>query len=292
MPHENVFRQQTSSERPQSNNASIHCMASRASSRGGENLEEGPLSPGPIYYPKSAAFGDGPTGKGVEYSMRPSHRVPAESMHTTQATKPGPKYMLPTTLGRQVESTKRSQIAGLMSQCPRKTIDVSKFPGKDSPGPAAYNRGALGLTTMARQRKNAPLTTGLGVAQRFFDSEGRSRSTPGPGAYPVPESIGGKGMPHKQSKPVYGFSKSERDATPPNLGCSPGPVYKLKNAVGRQVDSKRPSSAKFGFGTSSRFPVSAEERREHTEALKAVKRGSRRPATAGASGASDDGAFG
>ena len=110
----------------------------------------------------------GPHGTGVEFSMRPSHRFPRESMNTTQADRPGPKYPLPSGLGLQVESTKVSLNGGVISRCPRKTIDTSKFAGKDSPGPAAYNRGALGLTTMARQRKNSPLQTGMGVAERFF----------------------------------------------------------------------------------------------------------------------------
>jgi len=250
-------------------------MTSRASSGGGERPPEGPLSPGPIYYPDLAAFGEGPHGTGVEYSMRGSYRVPEEEKKTTQAERPGPKYMLPPTIGRQVESTKRSQQAGLMSQCPRHTIDVSKFPGKDSPGPAAYNRGALGLTTVARQRKNPPLTTGLGTGARFFNKESRTGAVPGPGQYPMPPSIGGKGLPHKPAKPCFGFSRSDRDAAPPVMGCSPGPNYTLKQSVGVQVDSKRPSSAKFGFGTGSRFPVSAEERRQHVEALKAIKRRSR-----------------
>ena len=250
---------------------------SKASNRGADLML--PESPGPIYYPKLVFFGAGPNGKGFEYGMRASHRAPIESKHTTQAERPGPKYMLPSGLGNQKESTKRSQNSGNISKCPRKTIDTSLLPGKDSPGPATYNRGAMGLTTMARQRKAAPLMTGMGGAKRFFDAEGRSQMRPGPGQYPNPPAIGGKGLPHKSSQPVFGFSKGERDADPPTQGCSPGPVYMIKPAVGPQVDSQRPSSAKFGFGTGSRFPVSPDENRAHMEALKRMRK--RRPKTAG-----------
>ena len=44
---------------------------SKASSRGMETLD---LSPGPIYYPNLAFFGDGPHGTGVEFSIRGSER--------------------------------------------------------------------------------------------------------------------------------------------------------------------------------------------------------------------------
>ena len=235
----------------------------------------GPASPGPVYYPNLAFFGDGPHGTGVEFSMRPSHRFPRESMNTTQADRPGPKYTLPSGLGLQVESTKVSLNGGVISRCPRKTIDTSKFAGKDSPGPAAYNRGALGLTTMARQRKNSPLQTGMGVAERFYDSETRTGKVPGPGAYPNPPAIGGKGLPHKAAAAVYAFGKSDRTTASGPESCSPGPVYTHKAAVGSQVDSRRASSAKFGFGTGSRFPVTPEENRAHLEALKRMRK--RRP---------------
>ena len=252
-------------------------MASRASSRGGEALDTG-VSPGPVYYPNLAFFGVGPHGTGPEFGMRTSFRVAKEEQKTTQADRPGPKYMLPNGLGKQVESTKRSLNAGQISRAPRKTIDTSLFAGKDSPGPAAYNREALGLKTMTRQRKEAPLTTGMGAAQRFFDSEGSTRAIPGPGAYPIPQSIGGKGMPHKAAMPVFAFGKSDRDAKPPTMGCSPGPIYSHRPAVGKQVDGRRPSSAKYGFGTSSRFPVTPEENRAHLLAVKRVRQ--RRPLSA------------
>ena len=98
-------------------------MASRASSRGGEALDTG-VSPGPVYYPNLAFFGVGPHGTGPEFGMRTSFRVAKEEQKTTQADRPGPKYMLPNGLGKQVESTKRSLNAGQISRAPRKTCAV------------------------------------------------------------------------------------------------------------------------------------------------------------------------
>ena len=77
-----------------------------------------------MYYPKSVWFGQGPRGMGEEYSMRPSHRAAVAEKKTTQMERPGPKYVLPTGLGGQVESTKRSANSGRFSECPRKTIEL------------------------------------------------------------------------------------------------------------------------------------------------------------------------
>jgi len=247
-------------------------------------------SPGPIYYPSMKGFGSGPKGKGSEFSIRPSHRFSRDEMRTTQAERPGPKYMLPPALGVQWESTKRSFQGGKISQCPRKTVDTNLLPGRESPGPAAYNRGALGLRTEARRApagwngKNT-LTTGMGGAQRFFDSETRTGAVPGPGHYPLPTAIGGKALPHKKAYPVYAFSKGQRDFVYAT-GEAPGPIYKLRSQLGTQVSSQRPSSAKFGFGTGSRFPLNPEENRQHLDVLRRVAKqranAATRPKTAGA----------
>ena len=193
-------------------------------------------------------------------------------MNTTQLERPGPKYMLPTALGVQWESTKRSFGAGKISQCPRKTVDTNLLPGRESPGPAAYNRGAIGLRTEARKAPagyRASITTGMGSAQRFFDSATRTSAVPGPGHYPLPSAIGGKALPHKKAYPVYAFSKQQREFEY-NTSDAPGPVYKLASQLGPQVSSQRPSSAKFGFGTGARFPLSPHENREHLQALRRI----------------------
>jgi hypothetical protein len=146
-------------------------------------------SPGPVYYPNLAFIGEGPLGTGPLYSMRASHRVSQADCRTTQSERPGPKYMLPTGLGKQWESTKRSLGAGKISQAPRKTVDTGP---ERSPGPAAYNRESLGLKTVLRNRPGAAeLKTGMGGAQRFFNSETRTSVVPGPGAYALPNAVGG-----------------------------------------------------------------------------------------------------
>ena len=247
-------------------------MGGSSAGNSGEGLSSVGASPGPIYYPDLKMKGTGPEGKGEMYSMRPSHRFSKDQMNTTQLERPGPKYMLPPSLGVQFESTKRSFGAGKISQCPRKTVDTSLPPGRESPGPAAYNRGAIGLRTEARRAPagwRATITTGMGSSQRFFDSATRTSAVPGPGHYPLPSAVGGKALPHKKAYPVYGFSKNAREFEY-STSDAPGPVYKMKSQLGTQVSSQRPSSAQYGFGTGSRFPLSPQENREHLEALRRV----------------------
>jgi hypothetical protein len=233
-------------------------------------------SPGPIYRPDDVFLGPGPHGIGPEYSLRPSHRAPREQRATKIAENPGPIYMVPTCLGVQWESTKRSFGAGKISQCPRKTMD----PGPDrSPGPAAYDRTSLGLKTQTgakRGEKPPHIKSGMGSAERFFNKETRTGTVPGPGAYKIPTCIGGT-APDIHMKPVFPFNKddarhvhSSRIFSPDP--CSPGPHarYKIATAFGAQALGRRPSSAAFGFGTASRWQASPEENREHRVALTAV----------------------
>ena len=230
-------------------------------------------SPGPVYYPNLIHLGTGPHGKGQEYGMGASFRFKKEEMCTTQAERPGPKYMLPSGLGVQVESHMRSFGAGKISVAPRNTVDVRWYPGYHSPGPQAYARESLGLKSTARKSHAPTLKTGMGGAQRFFDSATRTSAVPGPGAYPIKSAIGGY-VPHMKSYPVNKFGKGPRDFSY-DAGCSPGPIYKIKPSVGTQVDSQRPSSGQFGFGSGARFPVSPAENREHQKLIKQVKKGGR-----------------
>jgi len=235
-------------------------------------------SPGPVYKPDDAWFGKGPHGIGPEYSMRASHRFPLNERNTKQVLFPGPKYMMPKGLGRQAESTKRSFNTGKFSNCPRHTMD----PGPErSPGPAAYNREALGLVTVARAMEpNKKLTTGMGGATRFYERETRTGTVPGPGQYALPSAIGGKALPHKSAPPCFPFGKDgarhAHSIKDPAMvdPCSPGPAakYKINAACGNQASSARPTSAQYGFGTSSRFPCSPEDNRSHLEALQRIKR--------------------
>ena len=248
-------------------------------------------SPGPIYRPDDKYLGPGPHGIGKEYSLSPSHRFPISERNTKQVFFPGPEYTIPTALGPQAESTKRSYGAGKISMCPRKTIDT----GPDrSPGPAAYDRASLGCVTVARAKKVHDLRTGMGGAERFFNRETRTGIVPGPGNYKIPTSIGGA-TPDLDSKPVFAFGKDHaRHVHSMKTGasdpCSPGPhaKYKTASAFGKQALGARPSSAMINFGTSSRFPCSPEENREHREALMRINQqrraeaiAARRPATVG-----------
>ena len=228
-------------------------------------------SPGPIYYPDLAFIGTGPHGKGHEYGIGASHRFPKEERLTTQADRPGPKYTIPSGLGVQVESHMRSFGAGKISIAPRNTVDVRWYPGYHSPGPQAYGRESLGLKSTARKSHAPPSKTGMGGAQRFFDSATRTSMVPGPGAYPIKSSVGGY-VPYMKSYPVNKFGKGPRDFSYDG-GVSPGPVYKIKPSVGTQIDSTKPSAPQAGFGSGSRFPVEPWENRDHQKKLKAVKMG-------------------
>ncbi len=237
--------------------------ASGLLSAGDSGMVQG-CSPGPVYYPKMCWYGLGPGGKGSEYTMRPSHRCSFDDKKTTQAERPGPKYMLPSSVGYQVESTKRSFNAGKFSACPRKTITMGPT---RSPGPAAYDLTSIGLRTVAGNRRSVlPLKTGMGSAQRFFTED--QTAYPGPGEYKIPTAVGGY-APDKKSQPIAAFSKGERSTKLPEPN-SPGPVYMVVPAIGPQVNSQLKSPAKYGFGTSSRFQCTSEENRRHIEALRVI----------------------
>ena len=52
-------------------------------------------SPGPVYYPVRRLYGDGPAGRGSEYTLRPSHRCLIEEKKTQTDKMPGPKCAFP-----------------------------------------------------------------------------------------------------------------------------------------------------------------------------------------------------
>ena len=84
------------------------------------------VSPGPVYLPDDRCFGHGPHGIGPEYTLRPSHRFPREERNTRQSEFPGPRYMLPRGLGKQVESTKRSFTVGKFSESEIVRMDIGQ----------------------------------------------------------------------------------------------------------------------------------------------------------------------
>jgi len=175
-------------------------------------------------------------------------------------------------MGKQVESTKRSNAAGKFSTSVRATLDVKT--GMDSPGPLAYQRASIGLRTVARKRDAIrPSTAGMGTNRRFFDSSDALRKqAPGPGRYTLPTSIGGT-APHLKSLPVFAFGKNEVVRNQLATGCSPGAVYKVYDGLAKQVEACRPSTPAFGFGTASRFPdASKADRQAHRDYVRHMRK--------------------
>lgn len=216
-------------------------------------------SPGPIYMPASKNFGKGNSGKGSEFSMASrSFSAPWEEKKTREAERPGPKYMVPDSVGVQIESHKTSSGSGKFNASERKTMDE---PPEASPGPAAYDT--------IRKPVGESRVKGMGTGQRFFDDF--MRPYPGPGQYKMVSMVGGY-VPDKPSQPVVAFSKAQL-RNQKEYVRSPGPVYKIVPAVGKQVSSALRSPAMYGFGTSSRFPASGEDLREHNMKVHKIKGG-------------------
>ena len=214
--------------------------------------EEGGCSPGPKYYPKLQHLGLGPSGKGAEYSLRPSHRFPITEKKTKTDEWPGPKYMVPGGNGKQFISTMRSYNGGKISNSERKT-KCSDFQEVDSPGPAYYNPPPAGSDRAAVKSKRL---NGFGGAQRMYRSKLDFR--PGPGDYKLPPSIGGN-HPWYKSAPVYSAPKGERSGTkhlavPGRDPPGPGADYAIRASVGDQVLSRFRSAGKPPFSMAKRFP--------------------------------------
>lgn len=206
-------------------------------------------------------------GKGPEFSMRPSHRYSLrDKCRINKDEGPGPIYMPPEALGKQVDSTKRSFNAGNFNRSDRVTLSLSG--PERSPGPAQYlplvkaKGGPLSLL------KTVPSLTGMGTDTRLHSP--KTDGNPGP-IYKVPTTVGGY-APDLKSYPIVGFSKAPRNARSGGESCSPGPIYTLESTVGRQVNSTKPSPPRMTFGTGSRFPLeTAQERYEHKEAMRRAR---------------------
>ena len=69
----------------------------------------------------------------------------------------------------------------------------------------------------------------------------------------------------RKTAPAFGFGTASRDAfrrqfvsasqaeRSPGVGRSPGAVYDVRGALGKQVHSRRLNAPSFGFGSSRRF---------------------------------------
>jgi len=132
----------------------------------------------------------------------------------------------------------------------------------NSPGPAVYSlHSALGKQLDGR--KGSAPTWMFGTTERF--AANRRMPTPGPGTYTSRSAFGTQATSRQESQPIYGFGTSNRvhvakcfiseEHNRTRYGLSsPGPsVYKLKDGVGKQDDSKKASAPAWVFGSTKRF---------------------------------------
>lgn len=145
--------------------------------------------------------------------------------------------------------------------------------GKESPGPVYDTKSSLGKQESSKNN-SSPLFS-FGTADRFAKPAGTvptKTAVPGPGTYGQPSSIGKQGDSTKQTAEQAGFGSSTRamkekvflseEHAKTNFGeCSPGPaVYNMKNACGKQADSKRETAASWVFSSEERFKYDFVER--------------------------------
>lgn len=145
---------------------------------------------------------------------------------------PGPVYMQPAGIGKQVASG----------------------------GPSPYASGG----TLSMRNASQPSWV-MGKAERF-ERTGAERA-PGPGTYGVRPAVGAQVASTKPSLPRYGFGTSNREhaakvyISPEHEKVSgggkhvPGPgAYPIKSLTGKPVVSgKQVTGSSWGFGTSKRF---------------------------------------
>ena len=93
-----------------------------------------------------------------------------------------------------------------------------------------------------------------------------AHDSPGPTAYSLPSGIGGKALPHKAAARIVAFSKDPDRSGTRHLAvmgrASPGPLYTIRPAIGKQVNSRLKSAAGVHFGTAARFPLTDQEKIE------------------------------
>ena len=225
-------------------------------------------SPGPVYYPMARAFGHGPTGKGPVFTLGARYYSSPRSERKTRAEDPvGPQYEIPSSLSKQVESHRTSHNAGKFNASERKTFES----GPDrSPGPAAYDTRPKKVKEV-RNADGQRSARFMGSALRFYPAPPADTAFPGPGQYRLKAATGGH-HPTMDSPPVVAFSKAHLRDTK-FVERSPGPIYTAAGSVGIQCSSDKRSAGKFGFGTSSRFPLTGSELVDHMMAVHRVKGG-------------------
>lgn len=137
--------------------------------------------------------------------------------------------------------------------------------GNASPGPGSYSSTASFGTQVSSAVQSAP-TFGFGSAERrhvekVYLSEEHQKSlhgldSPGPlASYRMSASVGKQENSRRANHPTYTFAGGGRfkDEGSRRAASQPGPgSYELRQSVGPQVASNRPSSGAAGFGASTR----------------------------------------
>lgn len=141
-----------------------------------------------------------------------------------------------------------------------------------SPGPGAHDhKNMASLKNQVDSRKETLPAWGTTSEKRFvYDYEDRSHKFPGAGSYETQEegAMFKQHISYKTTRPKYSFGTCERsgrdtmyfspDHSKEKIGKnSPGPATVGRfDSMKKQVDSRKPTSSAWGFGTAPRFRYS------------------------------------
>jgi hypothetical protein len=176
---------------------------------------------------------------------------------------PGPVYQTQGAVGSQISSAKRSQPKWAFGTSQRFPTETGRSRFSSVPGPGAYDsKGAVGAQVSSVMGTSPSI--GFGSATRDHVakvkiSEEHNKSlfgsnSPGP-RYTLPQSMGKQVQGQCVQEPAWVFGSTKRFSLDhvKRASTAPGPgTYRMTNSVGPQVTSNRPSTPRFGFGTSNR----------------------------------------
>ncbi|KAL1500547.1 hypothetical protein AB1Y20_013202 [Prymnesium parvum] len=235
-----------------------------------------PRSPGPAKYEHRPAVGPQVNGRIRSAPMWRFGEAERFSGPAGGSSSPGPAaYSLHPSIGPQAVGSIRSlpkwgfgtstreHQAKVYTDAKRAQLNVDA--GR-SPGPAKYDaRGRRADGSHVSGRIKTPPAWGFGKGARFnHDDTRHAAAIPGPGAYPLPATVGPQLVGLMPSSPAAGFGTSTRqhhakvyqshEHEKYTAGDSPGPaMYSFTPAFGKQTTSRRKSSSAWGFGTEDRF---------------------------------------
>ena len=161
---------------------------------------------------------------------------------------PGPCYVMPDSVGPQVESTKRGIEYISFGTAPRGELGRDQ---KDTPGPGAYKiRPAIGVqvSSTLKTQPSAAIAGREKFGSMIADPRG-AKYEPGPGHYKVHSA---KYRINKQ-KNAPSVTMGERYWRDSAINSGPGPgAYKLPQAAGKQIESHKRSQTGVAFAKSLR----------------------------------------